>query len=298
MPPFFSIIIPTYNRADFLPETIKSVTGQTYADWECIVVDDGSTDHTKDVIEGFNDKRIKYFWKNHEERSIARNYGIDRAKGEYICFLDSDDYYKNDHLDVLFKHINNVNNKRALFYTGMERNAEGKTELLPMYDPKKFKHPVEFVLKHFLFINSVCVHREIFSKFRFPENFHIWEDTHLWLRVVANYPFYQIDKLTTGWKIHSGGSVSENFSKVKIENLKMYMECITDLENNHFDELNGLISKKAVSNYKYGKYKLLMRTAANNHQYVVFVRCFFLGFRYFGPEKVFKSAVSCLLTWS
>jgi len=296
MPPFFSIIIPTYNRAGFLTETVNSVVNQTYTDWECIIVDDGSADNTKDIVENMPDKRIKYFRKENEERSVARNFGIDHAKGEFICFLDSDDYYKENHLEVLFDKINQADNKKALFYTGMERNAEGKTEPLPMHNPQKFKHPTEFILKHFLFINSVCVHRDILNKYRFPEKFYIWEDTHLWLRVVANYPFYQIEQITTGWNIHSGGSVSENFNNVKIKNLRMYLDCISDLEKNHFEELNGLVKKTAIDNYKFGKYKLLMRTALTNRQYIVFSQSFFLGFRYFNVKKVFKSAVSCLLS--
>ncbi|HPY82753.1 MAG TPA: glycosyltransferase family A protein, partial [Bacteroidales bacterium] len=77
--PLFSIIIPTYNRAHILPRTIASVLAQTYSNWECIIVDDGSTDSTKDLIASYSDTRIKYVYQHNAERSAARNNGIRNA---------------------------------------------------------------------------------------------------------------------------------------------------------------------------------------------------------------------------
>jgi len=74
----FSIIIPTYNRAHLISKSIKSVLNQTYSNWELILVDDGSEDNTEEIVNSFGDNRIKYFYKKNEERSIARNYGIDK----------------------------------------------------------------------------------------------------------------------------------------------------------------------------------------------------------------------------
>jgi glycosyltransferase involved in cell wall biosynthesis len=93
--PFFSIIIPSYNRAALIIETLNSVCSQTFQNWECIVVDDGSTDTTRDVIEALSiqDDRIRYIYQDNAERSNARNNGIRNAKGEWICFLDSDDAF-------------------------------------------------------------------------------------------------------------------------------------------------------------------------------------------------------------
>ena len=89
----FSIIIPTYNRAALISDTINSCIGQSYANFEVIVVDDGGSDNTEEVIKNTysNESRIRYFWKENEERGAARNFGIERAKGDYILFLDSDD---------------------------------------------------------------------------------------------------------------------------------------------------------------------------------------------------------------
>ena len=104
--PFFSIIVPTYNRAQNIKGAIESVLLQTYTSWELIIIDDGSTDHTKEVISKFTDTRINYIYQKNQERSCARNNGIKVAKGQYICFLDSDDFYLANHLQSFLTHIN------------------------------------------------------------------------------------------------------------------------------------------------------------------------------------------------
>ena len=91
--PFFSVVIPTYNRANMISGAIQSVLEQTFKNFELIIIDDGSTDQTAHVIAGFSDERIKYNYQQNTERSQARNNGIKIASGRYICFLDSDDQY-------------------------------------------------------------------------------------------------------------------------------------------------------------------------------------------------------------
>src|SRR5688572_32235893 len=100
--PFFSIIVPTYNRSARLCEALRTIQDQQYTNYEVIVVDDGSTDNTKTVVSVMmqSNPRIKYFYKKNEERSIARNFGIMQAVGRYIGFLDSDDILHSNHLSV------------------------------------------------------------------------------------------------------------------------------------------------------------------------------------------------------
>ena len=99
--PFFSIIIPTYNRAGFIAETLQSVLRQDFVDFEILVVDDGSTDNTAAVVGQFADPRLHYLPKQNAERGAARNYGLARAQGEYVLFLDSDDLFHPNHLRTL-----------------------------------------------------------------------------------------------------------------------------------------------------------------------------------------------------
>ena len=98
--PKVSVIIPTFNRAPSLPRAIKSVLNQTFDDFELIIVDDGSTDNTKDIVSHFNDPRILYLWQENRERSAARNTGIKASQGIYITFLDSDDEYMESKLEA------------------------------------------------------------------------------------------------------------------------------------------------------------------------------------------------------
>ena len=95
-----SVIITTYNRAELIGEAIQSVLSQTNHDFELIIVDDGSTDNTRDVVEAFEDPRIRYIYtENWGGPARPRNIGIDLANGEHIAFLDSDDYWRKDKLE-------------------------------------------------------------------------------------------------------------------------------------------------------------------------------------------------------
>jgi glycosyltransferase involved in cell wall biosynthesis len=102
-----SVIIPTYNRENFIKETIDSVLNQTYKNIEILIVDDGSTDNTREIIESINDPRIIYIYQDNTGASASRNTGIKNAKGEYVAFLDSDDSWLPDKLEKQIKFIQN-----------------------------------------------------------------------------------------------------------------------------------------------------------------------------------------------
>jgi glycosyltransferase involved in cell wall biosynthesis len=127
--PLISIIIPTYNRAHLIGETLDSVMAQTYTNWECIVVDDGSTDTTDEVLENYvkKDNRFQYFKRPNDRpkgANACRNYGFEVSKGEYILFLDSDDFLelnclKNRTLEFIKDPILNlVISNTSFFYDG------------------------------------------------------------------------------------------------------------------------------------------------------------------------------------
>ena len=93
--PYVSIIMPTYNSHQWISYSIQSVLEQYYEQWELLIVDDGSTDNTKNIVKDFlNDKRIKYHYQENYGPASARNYGISKALGKYLAFLDSDDLWK------------------------------------------------------------------------------------------------------------------------------------------------------------------------------------------------------------
>ncbi len=115
----FSIVIPTYNRAELLRRCLESVEAQTYNNWEAIVVDNYSEDNTEEVVKSFNDPRI-IFVKNHNYGIIAvsRNKALDIAKGDWVAFLDSDDCWLSNKLERMLQYVNDYD----LIYHGYQQN--------------------------------------------------------------------------------------------------------------------------------------------------------------------------------
>ena len=110
MAPEITVVIPAYNASLYLAEAIQSVKQQTFAGWELIIVNDGSTDNTEEVIKGFlSDSRIKLISQQNKGVSAARNIGIEAASGKYIAFLDADDYILPDDLQVKYDILNKNN---------------------------------------------------------------------------------------------------------------------------------------------------------------------------------------------
>ncbi|HPC65278.1 MAG TPA: glycosyltransferase family A protein [Anaerohalosphaeraceae bacterium] len=103
--PKVSVIIPTYNQSRLLKETVGSVLAQTLSDLEVIVVDDGSTDNTQEVVSQIPDARIRYYYTPNRGVSAARNYGLTRAAGQYIAFLDHDDLWPDNFLEVMVRSL-------------------------------------------------------------------------------------------------------------------------------------------------------------------------------------------------
>lgn len=104
-----SIIVPVYNSGSTLKETIDSVLTQTFTNWELILVNDGSIDNSLEVINNYNDTRIQVFTQNNQGVSVARNFGISKAKGNFVAFLDSDDLWSKDKLKKSIRAINSDN---------------------------------------------------------------------------------------------------------------------------------------------------------------------------------------------
>ena len=137
--PFFSVVIPTYNRAELLKEAVRSVLAQTFQDFEMFIVDDHSTDHTREVVGSFNDSRIIYIM-NERGRGGAgtRNAAIFRARGEWVAFLDDDDIWLPQKLSLLHMKILNSNGSAGLIYTGAASyDFEENRELHPRVPEKE-----------------------------------------------------------------------------------------------------------------------------------------------------------------
>lgn len=216
----FSIIIPTYNRAAFLPKAIDSVLAQTYTDWELIIVDDGSTDNTKDVVAQYCDSRIKYIYQENAERSAARNNGVMHVTGKYVCFLDSDNYMKPDRLEKLSAFIAKEN-KSACYYTEIEYNdvAQGCVKIKK---GKEYPFPmdVDLLIQDIIATPQLCCATEILQKHQFNPALSIGEDMELLFRITAEYPLIYVPNQATVVEVeHEGRSVA-NHSKSSEKQLR------------------------------------------------------------------------------
>ncbi len=211
--PYFSIIIPTYNRADFLQIAIASVLNQTFCDYELIVVDDGSTDDTSTRLKPiFNrQKNLKYFHFKHQGVSAARNYGLGKACGKYIAFLDSDDRFVKTKLEVFHREIEK-NPKYPVFHSQEIWYRYGKILPQKSYHKKPSGDVFENVLKICsISISTAVIKDTIFKEIGlFDPNMPACEDYDFWLRIGAKHHVYLIDQYLT---IKEGGHPDQQSKK-------------------------------------------------------------------------------------
>jgi glycosyltransferase involved in cell wall biosynthesis len=204
---YFSIIIPTYNRGSLVAKAIASALGQTDPDFEIIVVDDGSTDDTADIVKSFTDARVKYVFKTNGERGAARNHGMGLATGSYINFFDSDDIMYPHHLSTARTIISQKNDPEFLhlgynFMTedgtitgtiAMDDNADAD---LMMFDNR-------------LSCNGVFIRRDIAVKYPFEEDRMLAsaEDWALWIKLLSRYTLHFSSAVTTAVVGHDQRSI-------------------------------------------------------------------------------------------
>ena len=188
----FSVIIPVYNKEHCVERTINSVLAQTYGDFEIIIVDDGSTDNSLRVVSAINDNRIKVFHKENEGVSIARNYGVERAEGEYICFLDADDEWENCFLRLMNEAIQRYPHHSFFTCPFLAKNKYKET-LYKIEGRNGDTFVIEDYCKTFVeqrhaicCVGSVCIRKDILiSCGMFPPHVKRGEDHDLWLRLAC-----------------------------------------------------------------------------------------------------------------
>lgn len=153
-----SIIMPVYNAEKFVSKAINSVLNQTYKDIELIIINDGSTDKSEQIIKAVKDKRIQYFHVNNSGPSTARNLGIEKAEGEYIQFIDSDDYLNNDSTEILVNMI-----KHSDFSIASYNTIRGELVSSVIYDYEGI-YPKAFLIDNYIELFSKQVIRHIGNK--------------------------------------------------------------------------------------------------------------------------------------
>lgn len=191
----FSVVIPVYNKASFIKQTLDSVLSQSYRDFEVIVVDDGSTDDSIAVVEAFSDDRIRLVKQANAGVSVARNNGITHANAPWICFLDADDWYHPAYLESLVSaidHHEGLNIFAATFLPlANSPNWNPKAWELPALDYELIENLPERWMKGIpFFTSSVAVKRETLQSMQpcFPPGESSGEDLDLWFRLAEKQP--------------------------------------------------------------------------------------------------------------
>ncbi|MBO3272480.1 glycosyltransferase family 2 protein [Hymenobacter defluvii] len=206
--PFFTIVVPCYNRADIVLSTVRSILKQEYQDFELILVDDGSRDNTREVVAAITDPRVRYFYKENGERGAARNYGAQQARGRYINFFDSDDEMYPNHLRVVKEFLDQYGLVEVV-HTGYERLDEQDRVISEVYE---FASSTNEALLHDnpLACNTVFVRCDIAQDNPFEEDRRLSsaEDWELWLRLASKYTFHPIRQKTFCLREHSGRSLN------------------------------------------------------------------------------------------
>jgi glycosyltransferase involved in cell wall biosynthesis len=204
--PKVSVIIPTYNRAEYLCSAIRSVLSQTFQDFEIIVVDDASTDNTNEIVDGFNDSRIKYI--RHETNkggSAARNTGIKMSSGEYIAFLDDDDEWLPEKLELQVNLMENSSPKVGVVYTGFLILDRSTGKVLTQRIPSKRGYLFNELAKGNCIgtTSTPLLRKECFEKVGlFDENLPSSQDYDMWIRVSKEFHLEYIGKPLVKYYIH------------------------------------------------------------------------------------------------
>jgi glycosyltransferase involved in cell wall biosynthesis len=257
--PIVSIIIPAYNAEEYIKEAVESALAQTYANCEVVVVDDGSTDNTRNVLAPYlRAKKIIYIHQSNKGLAGARNTGVRKAKGGYIAFLDSDDIFLPEKIgkqvEILVEHPD-----FGVCYSDLMHFTGGS--------PRRFFHHrytypsgdifAPLLKKQFINPLTVMARRELFETYGyFDEALRRSEDWDLWLRWArAGIKFYYLDKVLAHSRIRSTGNLSaiKSEPEMKEKNLFIFTRLGVTLTNEEYARyrfagiLRGLTMKTAFA---------------------------------------------------
>ena len=209
--PFFSVIIPTYNRAAFIEETIETVLQQTYPHYEIIVIDNCSTDNTEELLQPLIRAGRIQFIKHEQnyERARSRNTGMERARGDFVTFLDSDDFMYPENLADAAAYAEA--HPETLCFQNRFELVDGQRRVIYNFKFPSLKNQTKAIAYgNFMSCIGDFIHREIYSRYRFDTSPEVTgsEDWDFWLRVLADYKVGRIEKINNGIRHHEGRSVN------------------------------------------------------------------------------------------
>lgn len=247
--PLVSIIIPTYNRAELIGETLNSVINQTYTNWECIVVDDGSTDNTDAILKQYSqtDSRIKYCHRPKHLKpggNAARNYGFELCKGDYVNWFDSDDLMTETFIEVKLKTILEKPELDFVIARGVNYFEDGTIEDISIRNNRvKALNASNFILSEVFWItHDFFIKREKVGAVRFDTEIKAGQEYNFFIKLMAlnNLTGLFVDQITFKRRLHKQ-SIQGGLVKTSDDYLKnQYV-----LYRNTLATVLGLISKDA-----------------------------------------------------
>lgn len=252
--PFFTVVIPTYNRADLLPFSIQSVLKQTCQSFEIIVVDNFSSDNTSEVMKQYeHDPRI-FYHRNEKnmERGYSRNVGFHNGKGEFLTLLDSDDLMYENCLQDAYEYVQQNPNSKVFHNLFEMVNQSGKPIKSFKFAPIENQHK-QICQGNFLSCIGIFLNREVYKNFFFTEDLKMIgsEDYEIWFRILAHYKVGRVNKVNCGIREHLGRSVYSSM----YENLEYQRK-----------ELISLIDQNDKLKESYGRYKGYINTNYYFHE--------------------------------
>lgn len=216
--PKFSIVIPLYNKEKEISKTLKSVLAQSFTDFEVIIVNDGSTDHSLAEVTQFKDARFKLFEKHNEGVANTRNKGIELSLGKYVAFLDADDYWAPNHLAEINAIINDFKRYRwfATAYFKQYSNRVNVKMFSPIFETKFERGPIDDFFKNSVVDSLAWTSAVVFEKQFIIElgNFDseithgAGEDTDLWIRAALKSPLVFSTTFTAYHVMHADNRIS------------------------------------------------------------------------------------------
>jgi glycosyltransferase involved in cell wall biosynthesis len=214
----FSVIVPLFNKEQYVEKCINSLSAQTFQDFEIVVIDDGSSDSSVPRVEQLGFSKLTLIAQENSGVSAARNRGIDIATGEYICFLDADDWYEPEFLEKISLLIDRFGAASA-YCSGYFRRKGGETR--KSTEPTGCDGQEMFLIDDFydqwsrgafFFTSSICVSRALLQAtgLRFPRNEHMGEDQEMWFSLAERGPFAYVRQPLSNYTIGSSNSLTHS----------------------------------------------------------------------------------------
>jgi glycosyltransferase involved in cell wall biosynthesis len=235
--PKVSVIIPTYNSSRTIGETLQSVFGQTYSDFEILLINDGSTDNLMEVLKDFKDSRLQILHYKNGGLSAARNRGIDQASGEYLIFLDADDLWSSDKLESHVKALDNTckTNSRAGIVYSWSYFLDDETSTCYLNHPKSYEGNVLPNILENNFVtsgsNPMITRKAIDSVGYFNDDFKGASDWEYWIRLAVKWDYILIPERQVFYR-QSRTSMSSNVPKMEQDQLRVINAIFPSLPSN------------------------------------------------------------------